>query len=164
RRHFLGVTGLGLATAVMARAMPELVGARSAFAGNIGDKVSLATWPAYHDPKNFEKFKALTGAEVQVSVFGANEEFLAKLQAGGAGWDIFVPTNYTISTHAQLGTIEPLDLKKVPNYDIAATTAAVTMAGAEIWIDYYAIPNSPPTREGGYALMSSLPHTAVNRG
>ena len=84
RRHFLGVTGLGLATAVMARAMPELVGARPAFAGNIGDKVSLATWPAYHDPKNFEKFKALTGAEVQVSVFGANEEFLAKLQAGGA--------------------------------------------------------------------------------
>jgi len=56
-------------------------------------------------------------------VFGANEEFLAKLQAGGAGWDIFVPTNYTISTHAQLGTIEPLDLKKVPNYDIAAQNA-----------------------------------------
>jgi len=123
RRHFLGVTGLGLATAVMARAMPELVGSRPAFAGTIGDKVSLATWPAYHDPKNFEKFKELTGAEVQVSVFGANEEFLAKLQAGGAGWDIFVPTNYTISTHAQLGTIEPLDLKKVPNYDIAAQNA-----------------------------------------
>src|SRR5215475_2144688 len=123
RRHFLGVTGLGLATAVMARAMPELVGTRPAVAGTIGDKVSLATWPAYHDPKDFEKFKALTGAEVQVSVFGANEEFLAKLQAGGTGWDIFVPTNYTISTHAQLGTIEPLDLKKVPNYDIAAQNA-----------------------------------------
>jgi spermidine/putrescine transport system substrate-binding protein len=123
RRHFLGVTGLGLATAVMAKAMPELAGIKPALAGTIGDKVSLATWPAYHDPKNFEKFKALTGAEVQVSVFGANEEFLAKLQAGGAGWDIFVPTNYTISTHAQLGTIEPLDLKKVPNYDIKAQDA-----------------------------------------
>jgi len=70
RRHFLGVTGLGLATAVMARAMPELVGTRPAVAGTIGDKVSLATWPAYHDPKDFEKFKALTGAEVQVSEIG----------------------------------------------------------------------------------------------
>ena len=29
RRHFLGVTGLGLATAVLARAMPELVGTQA---------------------------------------------------------------------------------------------------------------------------------------
>jgi len=123
RRQFLGVTGLGVATAVLAQAMPELVGIKTAFAGNIGDKVSLATWPNYHDPKNFEKFKELTGAEVEVSVFGANEEFLAKLQAGGTGWDLFVPTNYTISTHASLGLIEPLDLAKVPNYDISAQDA-----------------------------------------
>src|SRR5258708_11141888 len=107
----------------MAKAVPELAGIRPAYAGNIGDKVSLATWPAYHDLKNFDKFKALPGAEVQVSVFGANEEFRAKLQAGVAGWDIFVPANYTTSTHAQLGTIEPLYLKKVPNYDIAAQNA-----------------------------------------
>ena len=50
-------------------------------------------------------------------MFGSNEEMLAKLQAGGTGWDVFVPTNYTISTHAQLGLIEPLDLTKLPNYD-----------------------------------------------
>src|SRR5262249_60378109 len=103
RRQFLGVTGLGLATAVLAQAMPELTGIRTAFAGSIGDKVSLATWPNYHDPKNFDKFKELTGAEVEVSVFGANEEFLAKLQAGGTGWGLFVPTNSQISTHAPPG-------------------------------------------------------------
>jgi spermidine/putrescine transport system substrate-binding protein len=120
RRHFLGVTGLGMATAVMAKAMPELLGVRTAFAGNIGKKVSLATWPNYHDPKNFEKFQQLTGATVDVSVFGSNEEMLAKLQAGGAGWDVFVPTNYTVSTHAKLGLIEPLDLAKIPNYDVKA--------------------------------------------
>jgi spermidine/putrescine transport system substrate-binding protein len=119
RRHFLGVTGLGTAMAVMAAAVPGLR-PRPAFAGNIGDKVALATWPNYHDPKDFEKFKELTGADVEVSVFGSNEEFLAKLQAGGTGWDVFVPTNYTVSTHAQLGLIEPLDLAKVPNYDINA--------------------------------------------
>jgi spermidine/putrescine transport system substrate-binding protein len=120
RRHFLGVTGLGMATAVMAKAMPQLVGVRSAFAANIGKKVSLATWPNYHDPKDFEKFQQLTGATVDVSVFGSNEEMLAKLQAGGAGWDVFVPTNYTVSTHAKLGLIEPLDLSKLPNYDLKA--------------------------------------------
>src|SRR5215475_9776862 len=142
RRQFLGVTGLGVATAVLARAMPELAGIKTAFAGSIGDKVSLATWPNYHDPKNFDKFKELTGAEVEVSVFGANEEFLAKLQAGGTGWDLFVPTNYTISTHASLGLIEPLELTKVPNYDISkqdarqiseGTVNGVVYAAAKDW-------------------------------
>jgi spermidine/putrescine transport system substrate-binding protein len=43
RRHFLGATGLGLATAVLAKAMPELVGPRPAVAGELGDRVSLTT-------------------------------------------------------------------------------------------------------------------------
>jgi spermidine/putrescine transport system substrate-binding protein len=53
-------------------------------------------------------------------VFGSNEEMLAKLQAGAAGWDVFVPTNYTISTYRELGLIQPLDLAKLPHYDAAA--------------------------------------------
>jgi len=129
RRHFLGVTGLGTAMAVMASAVPSLRPRPAFAAGSIGDKVALATWPNYHDPKDFEKFTAMTGAAVDVSVFGSNEEFLAKLQAGGTGWDVFVPTNYTVSTHASLGLIEPLDLKKIPNYDIAAQDARLIKEG-----------------------------------
>ena len=53
RREFLGLTGLGMASAVLAGAMPELVGSRPAQAGTIGDKVSLCTWPSYHDENNF---------------------------------------------------------------------------------------------------------------
>ena len=98
RRHFLGVTGLGAATAVLARRMPGLA-SRARAQGNIGDRVVLATWPNYHDPANFEAFKAATGCAVQMNVFGSNEEMLAKLQAGGTGWDVFVPTNYTITTY-----------------------------------------------------------------
>jgi spermidine/putrescine transport system substrate-binding protein len=45
---------------------------------------------------------------------------LAKLQAGSTGWDVFVPTNYTISTYKELDLIEPLDLKLMPNYDASA--------------------------------------------
>lgn len=117
RRHFLGVTGLGAATAVMASAMPMLAGAGRARAGSIGDRISIATWPNYYDPANFEKFTKDTGAAVQVSVFGSNEEMLAKLQAGGTGWDMFVPTNYTISTYVELDLIQPLDMSRLPNFD-----------------------------------------------
>lgn len=118
RREFLGRTGLGMATAVMAASMPELLMGRGAHAqGAIGDRVSLATWPNYHSLQNFERFAAATGARVQMSVFGSNEEMLAKLQAGGSGWDVFVPTNYTITTYVELGLIEPLDLSRIPNFD-----------------------------------------------
>ncbi|NIV73705.1 MAG: twin-arginine translocation signal domain-containing protein, partial [Gammaproteobacteria bacterium] len=70
RRDFLGLTGLGTATAVMAANMPELLLGREAHAAEIGDRVALATWPNYHDPANFEKFAEQTGARVQVNVFG----------------------------------------------------------------------------------------------
>ena len=123
RRDFLGVTGLGMATAVLGAAMPGLRPRRALAQGNIGDRVVLATWPNYHDPANFEAFAAATGAEVQVNVFGSNEEMLAKLQAGGSGWDVFVPTNYTITTYVSEGLIEPLDAARMPNYDAAAFDA-----------------------------------------
>jgi len=119
RRHFLGVTGLGLATAVMAGAMPGLR-PRKAMAGNIGDRLAVATWPNYYDPANYDAFTKKTGATIDVSVFGSNEEMLAKLQAGGTGWDVFVPTNYTISTYVELGLIQPLDLSRLPNFDEAS--------------------------------------------
>ncbi|MDT8343425.1 MAG: spermidine/putrescine ABC transporter substrate-binding protein [Thermohalobaculum sp.] len=119
RRHFLGVTGLGLATAVMAGAVPGLRG-RAWAQGKIGDRVSVATWPNYFNPDNYAKFTETTGAEVQVSVFGSNEEMLAKLQAGGTGWDVFVPTNYTITTYVDLDLIQPLDLSRLPNFVASA--------------------------------------------
>ena len=119
RRHFLGVTGLGAATAVLGSAVPGLRTAAWAQQA-IGDRVVLATWPNYHDPANFEAFTAATGAAVDVNVFGSNEEMLAKLQAGGSGWDVFVPTNYTITTYVGEDLIEPLDLSKIPNYDAAS--------------------------------------------
>ena len=115
RRHFLGVTGLGAASAVLGAAMPGLL-PRAAFAQTaIGDRVALATWPYYHDVAHLDAFPAEPRAALQGNVFGANEEMLAKLQAGGSGWDVFVPTNYTIPTYVEQELIEPLDLALLPN-------------------------------------------------
>ena len=122
RRDFLGRTGLGIAAAVMATNMPGLLtsSAEAAEQGKFGDRLSLATWPNYHSQENLDAFAKTTGARVAMSVFGSNEEMLAKLQAGGSGWDVLVPTNYTISTYVGLGLIEPLDLSRIPNFDAAA--------------------------------------------
>ena len=126
RRHFLGVTGLGLATAVLGGAMPGLK-PRKAYAALAGT-VNFTTWPNYFAQENFDKFTKDTGVKINISVFGSNEEMLAKLQAGATGWDVFVPTNYTISTYKELDLIEPLDLAKLPNYDAATQDQRFTAA------------------------------------
>lgn len=160
RRHFLGVTGLGTATAVLGTAMPGLRPSR-ARAADIGDRVVLATWPNYHDPANFDAFTDATGAFTQVNVFGSNEEMLAKLQAGGSGWDVFVPTNYTITTYVSEDLIEPLDTSKLPNYDASAFDPRFADAGTVDGV-LYAVPKNWGTtgfavntdHDGGKALTS----------
>lgn len=141
RRHFLGVTGLGMASAVMGAAVPGLRPRPAFAAGDIGDRVVLATWPNYHDPANFDAFTEATGAYVQVNVFGSNEEMLAKLQAGATGWDVFVPTNYTITTYVGEDLIEPLDTSLIPNYDPKAYDPRFSDAGS---VDgkLYAVPKN----------------------
>ncbi|MEZ5925147.1 MAG: spermidine/putrescine ABC transporter substrate-binding protein [Hyphomicrobiaceae bacterium] len=149
RRHFLGVTGLGAATLVLGSAMPGLR-PRKAHAALSGT-VNLTTWPNYHNQKNLDDFTAKTGVTVNVSVFGSNEEMLAKLQAGSTGWDVFVPTNYTISTYRQLDLIEALDLARLPNYDASTQDPRFTAEGT---IDgtVYAVPKDWGTT--GYVINS----------
>jgi spermidine/putrescine transport system substrate-binding protein len=155
RRHFLGVTGLGLATAVLGRNIGPLSG--DARAEDLGSQMSIATWPNYHDPATFESFTAKTGVAVEVNVFGSNEEMLAKLQAGASGWDLFVPTNYTISTYQKLGLIEELDLSKIPNFNDATENQRFTHEG-KIDGKTYALPKNWGTT--GIAFNSSKLKTA----
>jgi spermidine/putrescine transport system substrate-binding protein len=148
RRHFLGVTGLGLAAAVMAGAVPGLR-PRKALAQNLSGTLNFTTWPNYFAQANFDEFTKKTGVPINVAVFGSNEEMLAKLQAGGTGWDVFVPTNYAISTYKDLGLIEALDLKRIPNYDPSTQDARFTSEGT---IDgtVYAVPKDWGTT--GYVI------------
>jgi len=117
RRHFLGITGLGTAMAVMGTAVPSLWPRNAHAFGELGDRLVFSTWPNYHNQVNLDEFTAMTGVNIQVNAFGSNEEMLAKLQAGGTGWDVFVPTNYTISNYVALDLIQELDLSRLPNYD-----------------------------------------------
>ena len=123
RRTFLKVTGLGTAAAVIAACAPAPAATTAPTPGtpstaaptdggsepsaptdpsgdwtppegvDLGETLELTTWPNYHDPKTLDLFTQLTGVTINVTVFGSNEEMLAKLQAGGTGWDVLVPTN-----------------------------------------------------------------------
>ncbi len=152
RRQFLGSTGLGAATVALAAAMPGLA-PRSAKAGDIGDRVGLTTWPSYHEQANLDAFTANTGAAIEMSVFGSNEEMMAKLQAGAAGYDVLVPTNYTIVDYVGQGLLMPLDLSMIPNHDPSAHDARYLDPGI---VDgtVYAIPKDWGTT--GYVINTEV--------
>lgn len=120
RRQFLGVTGLATAMAVLATTLPSLWPRKSHAFGELGNRLVFSTWPNYHNQVNLDEFSKMTGVRIQVNAFGSNEEMLAKLQAGATGWDVFVPTNYTISNYVELGLIQEMDLSRLPNYDASA--------------------------------------------
>ena len=128
RRHFLGVTGLAAATLTLGQALPGLR-PRKAYAGMLAGTINLTTWPNYHNQENLDAFTKDTGVKINMTVFGSNEEMLAKLQAGSTGWDVFVPTNYTISTYNSLGLIDQLDLTRLPNYDASTQDKRFTEQG-----------------------------------
>jgi len=152
RRQFMGATGLGLATGVLAGAMPELLGPRPArAAGELGDRVSIATWPNYWDPANYEAFTKTTGVQIEIFT-GNNEQMLAKMQAGASGWDVIVPTNYVIEDYVKLDLLEPLDLAKLPNFDVKTVEQRFNAAGS-VNGAVYAVPKDWGTT--GYLVNSS---------
>ena len=147
RRHFMGVTGLGTAMAVMGSAMPGLMSSPAHASGDLGDRLIFSTWPNYHNPANMENFTGDTGVNIQINAFGSNEEMLAKLQAGATGWDVFVPTNYTISNYVELDLIQELDLSRLPNHDPSSQSPMFS---------------NPATVDGKvYAVLKNWGHTGI---
>ena len=139
RRHFLGVTGLGLATAVFgAGPWPSW---RQARAEKLGNHVRLNSWPNYHDPATFEAFTAVTGIAVELTVSSSNEDMLRKLRTGAADWDLFIPTNYAISTYVELGLIDELALPRLTNYSAVSQNPLFTWAG-QVGGRTYAVPKN----------------------
>jgi len=91
-----------------------LIGGSQALAANT---LYLYNWNNYITEETLQRFEARCGCNVKQDYYSDNEEMLAKLQAGGTGWDVLVPTNYTFETYGSKGLLEKLDMAKLPNLD-----------------------------------------------
>jgi spermidine/putrescine-binding protein len=69
----------------------------------------------YIDPEIYDLFEEETGITVVEDNFSSNEELLAKLQGGAAGYAVIVPSDYTVSIMAEEGMLAELDHDKIPN-------------------------------------------------
>lgn len=80
-----------------------------------GAELHIYTWSDYIAPDVIEGFEQALGCKVVVDTFDSNEAMYAKLKAGGAGYDIIMPSSYQIATMAREGMIVELDHSRIPN-------------------------------------------------
>ncbi|HJU05222.1 MAG TPA: spermidine/putrescine ABC transporter substrate-binding protein, partial [Nitrospiraceae bacterium] len=73
------------------------------------------TWSDYAGPDVVDEFEKAQNVKVVVDTFGSNEELLAKLQSGAAGYDVAVPSDFMVSIMAAQGLLAELDVQKIPN-------------------------------------------------
>ena len=85
--------------------------------GGGGNKLNLYNWSDYVADSTLPNFEEKTGAKVTQDFFGSNEELLAKLQAGGTGYDVIVPSDYMVGIMLKSDVIQELDFSKLPNFD-----------------------------------------------
>ena len=75
----------------------------------------LFTWSDYTEETVVRQFEERFGVKVITDTFGSNEELLAKLQGGAAGYDVIVPSDYMVSILIKQGLLAELDQAKIPN-------------------------------------------------
>ena len=78
--------------------------------------LNLYNWGNYSSPELMEKFKAETGITVQVTDYDSNDTALAKIEAGGHGFDLVVPSANYVPIFVEKGLTVELDLSKLPNH------------------------------------------------
>lgn len=72
-------------------------------------QLNIYNWGNYTNPELLERFTAETGIAVTVTDYDSNDTALARVRAGGHGFDIVVPSDTFIQTWISEGLIQPLD-------------------------------------------------------
>lgn len=78
-------------------------------------EIYFFNWGDYIDPAVLTGFSQEFGVRVVQDNYASNEDLLAKLQAGGAGYDVIVPSDYMVEVLIKEGFLQALDTSHIPN-------------------------------------------------
>ena len=81
-----------------------------------GGDLFIYNWTDYTAPALIEKFQKETGIKVTVDTYDSNETLLAKLKAGGAGYDIVVISSDFVPIFISEKLIQPMDGQKLAGF------------------------------------------------
>ncbi len=79
-------------------------------------ELHLFIWANYIDPEVYQLFEQEFGVRVIEENFDSNETLRTKLQAGVTGYDIIVPSDYTVEALIKQGLLAELNLSQIPNF------------------------------------------------
>lgn len=79
-------------------------------------ELNLYGWTDYVPQQLLDDFSAQYGIKVNYDTYSSNEEMLAKLQAGASGYDLVIPSDYTVEIMIKQNMLEPIDLSQIPNF------------------------------------------------
>jgi spermidine/putrescine-binding protein len=78
--------------------------------------LNLYAWSDYIPQQLLDDFSAKYGIKVNYDTYSSNEEMLAKLQAGASGYDVVIPSDYTVAIMVKQNMLEALDRSKITNF------------------------------------------------
>lgn len=95
----------------------SLVAAFTAFCStaSVAGELNILSWEGYADASFVKPFEKESGCKVTATYVGTNDEFVAKVMAGGGVYDLVTPSNDTTMRLIDAGAVEPIDRAKVPN-------------------------------------------------
>ena len=76
----------------------------------------IYNWTDYTAPDLIKKFTKETGIKVTLDTYDSNETLLAKLKAGGTGYDLVVVSSDFVPIFVSQKLIEPVDAAAMPNF------------------------------------------------
>lgn len=79
-------------------------------------ELNLYAWSDYVPQQMLDDFTAKTGIKVNYDTYSSNEEMLAKLQAGASGYDLVIPSDYTVAIMVKQNMLKELDRAKITNF------------------------------------------------
>jgi len=82
--------------------------------GSTDKRLNILTWEGYADPRFVRPFEKATGCRVTATYVGTNDEFIAKILAGGGIYDLITPSNDTTMRLIDVGAVEPIDRARIP--------------------------------------------------
>jgi spermidine/putrescine transport system substrate-binding protein len=106
-------TGIIAKTATLALGLMACFAAPKAQAQGV---LHIYNWTDYTAPDLIAKFTKETGIKVTLDTYDSNETLLAKLKAGGSGYDLVVVSNDFVPIFVDQKLIQPINAAAMPNF------------------------------------------------
>jgi spermidine/putrescine transport system substrate-binding protein len=113
------------------------------------ETLNVYSWADNFDTEVLAAFEKEYNVNINYAVFANNEDLLAKIKAGGGGYDLIQPSDYMVKTMIQQDLLEPLNKENIPNWTNIA--------------DIYKNPPFDPENKYSLVYMSGVTGIAYNK-